>query len=777
MKSKSIEKTLEAFRDFLDALEVGDPNQVRLRNKTSSRCFENVLSSLAARDSALDLIFGHAMQHMSAADPFKAQLFRLCIVRVLSPKTRTPKQRVAGVADDRQIWTNPTSPSVMQREDLPSTHDLSYAVDYNYDGDDGDEDDEEALVVPSTTCTGSAQPASHRSSASGAPASLYEAQLALQIRDERIRELEIQSAQAKQSARRKRQAKRKKTVTDESPDNSEGSDTVASDAHELRPLLEIIKRHARKYSACYRPWPPPDQVWEFPARPNVDPRDPQARYPTTGTSEQKSNALVLAYAAELYDNNPSLLHPHMQNQWLISRYKHTILDQKSKTLANACALRKAIFADLPELNIDLFDDMEGNAQAISTDPILTKWRSLPADIYPPIIFPEGKAGQMKYIFRCSAIANFTRVSILGKGSLQKHGKFRPRSNTSAIQWKVTSVSAGMIAFAAVAVGSTTGVNYEYIFDQYMKLLSLSWESPRMTQTRAWLEERVFKGLKNALPPTAAPANPDVRTYVELDDLDELNDPGSESDPVDADSELAFAPPAATSGPSPVSINAPAPTAPRTPVPYDIPQAVVPPPSRPVQPHPSTAVVPPPSRPAQPHPSTVAVAPPPMPISAPTLAAPPYPTHVAPPSAPPSAPLPPPQAAPRPAPRPVRRNQPPAAASSQPQDDFNNTGLTSATAPTASEWGDVRVTGPPASSASPGALAETLHRVSLAGDDPVDQDPAPVAPAAKRRGGGRGAAAGRGRGAIQMQEAPLDASEPNSFYWIEPTAYSQQYESS
>ncbi|KAH9850406.1 hypothetical protein C2E23DRAFT_887310 [Lenzites betulinus] len=705
-------------------------------------------------------------------------------------------------------------------ERQPTVHDLSYAEGYDeggYDDDedeDEDEEDEEALVIiPSVGSSRSAQPTSHGSNALALPAgsslsevhqkALYEAQLALQLRDERIRQLEIQNAQAKQDARQKRSTKGKGAASRTSQDRSEGSNIDK----ELAPLEDTIKRYGRKYSACCRPWPPPDQVWEFSARPDVNPQDPQERYPSTGTAEQKSDALVSAYAAELYDLLPSLLRPHLSNRWFIREFKHSIRDQKSKALANARVLRKKIFTDLPELTMRLFEDMEGNAQAISTDPILTKWRSVPEDIYPPIIFPKEKGGQMKYIFRCAAIANFTRVTLLGKGALPKNGKFRPRSNTSAKQWDVNTVSPGMIAFAAVAVrylisleadfdhvGATSGVNYEYLFDQYTKLLWVSWESPRIVQTRAWLDEQVFKGLTNAPTPAAAPSNSGVRTYVELNDLDELNDPGSASDTTNADSELvAFAaPPIVT--PSPYSIGAyapadPHPSAPQRPLQSDVapPPQFIPPPPPAVVPTPRSLPLSAPlptalfvlARSPQPIPAPIQEsAPPSVPPSAPPFAPPSVPLS-APPTLPPSAPssvplsesVPPsvplsalpPTTRPRPRPRPVHRDQPLPSPTPQLQDDFDyiRETTTAATAAPASQYG-VEALPPASPSDLSGTLADSLHRVSLAGNnDLIAHNPVEVATRAKPKRGRRGGL-GRGRGAIETQEPQLEEADPAAF---------------
>lgn len=134
----------------------------------------------------------------------------------------------------------------------------------------------------------------------------------------------MEHSAALQLARSTRSGKAKgKKNTNSSEGEAEPRSTARSTSNELRPLLKLIRSHGRQYSVCVRPWPPPRMTWSYPERPAVDPLDRETRYLLHRNVDDLDISLAIdeAMCAELYDIIPSLLHPHMRNEFLIKEVR------------------------------------------------------------------------------------------------------------------------------------------------------------------------------------------------------------------------------------------------------------------------------------------------------------------------------------------------------------------------------------------------------------------------------------------------------------------------
>ncbi|KAI0368255.1 hypothetical protein BV20DRAFT_980895 [Pilatotrama ljubarskyi] len=429
------------------------------------------------------------------------------------------------------------------RIDLPSS-----GIQF-YDDDEEDEEVEELTQV-------AARPrAEDRSDAApgGVPGgndhqnALYSLQLTSQQQQDKIRELQMKLAAAEaKAAKRPKKGKAKTTDTppSEEPITASSASTAAQDEPEIFRLKDVIATAGRKYSFVTRPWPPPPAAWQYTERPPVDPLDATTRYPKDGTTEQKSNALLRAYGAEIYNLLPLSLHPHVNNDFVINEFTQKIYDQKSKIVSKARAARHHIFKDTERLKLAVL----ASASALESDPVVLEYRSMPSNPYPPILFPDGKAGKTKYLFMSTSIAWFIRVTLFGPSSMDYTNddaptakQYQPRYNAAAKSWGIKQLTPGMIAFAAVGVrhllypeedfdsnGSTSHVPYETFFNEYVKILISYWTSPRIVKVREWLTALVFKNIV-ASAASAGALQGTLGEGVDALDLDELNESASSDD--------------------------------------------------------------------------------------------------------------------------------------------------------------------------------------------------------------------------------------------------------
>ncbi|KAI0366149.1 hypothetical protein BV20DRAFT_1055885 [Pilatotrama ljubarskyi] len=419
-----------------------------------------------------------------------------------------------------------------------------------YEEDDEDEDVEELIqVAPRTRAevrsnaaagTAASDPGSDHQNA------LYALQLSSQKQQDRIRELELKLAAA-EAQRTKRSRKSKTPATDTPPSDDPTSVSAtgpAEDQPEILRLTGAIAQAGRKYAFVVRAWPPPRSAWQYTERPLVDPLDASARYPKEGSTADKDEALSRAYAAEIYDMLPAVLHPHLTNDFIICEFTKKINDQKSKIISKARGVRHQIFKDTERLTLSVF----ASVSTMESDPTVLEYRSTADDLYPPIIFPAGKAGKAKYLFMSTSIAWFIRVALFGPSSMDytdddspNAKQHRPQYNVAAILWNIQQLTPGMIAFAAVAVrhllypeedfdtkGSASNVPYERFFNEYVKILISYWTGPRIGKVRDWLTARVFRNIKS-YSTAAGGAGAGIGHSADALDLDELNDPESSDD--------------------------------------------------------------------------------------------------------------------------------------------------------------------------------------------------------------------------------------------------------
>ncbi|KAI0363329.1 hypothetical protein BV20DRAFT_983860 [Pilatotrama ljubarskyi] len=467
-------------------------------------------------------------------------------------------------------------------------HTTAGFLDDEFDNDpnafyDDDEEDDEALENSPAVRTreGAGNDMPRRAGAGGSTTSqteeqkaLFELQLKSQEQEDYIRRLQMELAAA--HAQRKTRTKRTKSATPSglsTPDEglavsrslsvassspASASDPIPASASasssgklegtnpEVLQLLEVVKLAGRKYSFIVRPWPPPPAAFQFVQRPPVNPLDMPSRYPTNGTKEEKEQALLRAYAAEIHDAMPEIVKPHVTNQLVVSEFCKVIYDQKSKIISVARSRRSEIFKDTAGLNTSSFVSVT----AMQQDPKIIEYRgATPTVPYPPILFPPGQAGDASRVFMSPSMAllphagsnslQFIRLALFGQSSLKftdydgpNAPQYKPRYNAAAKQWDVNDLSVGMIAFAAVAVryllyypeedfdteGTSSKVPYESLFNRYTKDLIKYWNTPGMVQTRRWLKARVFKNIASAAGSLATPDGDFDEEGLDLDAL-------------------------------------------------------------------------------------------------------------------------------------------------------------------------------------------------------------------------------------------------------------------
>ncbi|KAI0698617.1 hypothetical protein BC835DRAFT_1413005 [Cytidiella melzeri] len=225
------------------------------------------------------------------------------------------------------------------------------------------------------------------------------------------------------------------------------------------------------------------------ARPIVD---AASRYDSTDTQET-------AHKAEMWDvlaANPDVKPVLGIAEWLPTKFREAVLEEKSKFVHAAMGNISDIFGSL-----GLSSDTLGRAASRKACEVLQALGPKNArDYYCNALYPDDRPGQIAWLFRTNRIVFVIKSGILGRGSI----KGSTNTLTKAHLWGITTVTPGLIAFAAVvliylisgddsfAVANTlkaTSYNYQSLFDRYVKLLITS---PRTTEPLLqWMNREVF----------------------------------------------------------------------------------------------------------------------------------------------------------------------------------------------------------------------------------------------------------------------------------------------
>ncbi|OSC97910.1 hypothetical protein PYCCODRAFT_1525084 [Trametes coccinea BRFM310] len=317
--------------------------------------------------------------------------------------------------------------------------------------------------------------------------------------------------------------------------------------NELKNMTKKLLDTARSYSIQIRPWVPLDIMSHTPS-PSIDPFDPLQRYPNVNDPAAAADALRGAQIAELYGFVPKEVEPHITNAWVqrvtapgndwVEQFHKAVSLRKGHSLNNAKANRAAIFSHITTINANLFS-AEAGLDAIRADTECKYLAGKPSQTWPPILYPEGKVGDKKYIFRNHAIWKAIRPMLYGRTALAKGHK--PRGNTQGLRLQIRSVSFGMIAWGATVVrfflsgdeslkptGETSGITYMADFDAWVRRLILYQDSPSVQALIERMEHFLLRDLPSDVDaPIIDPTQEDDDD--DDDDWDRLDDPESDGD--------------------------------------------------------------------------------------------------------------------------------------------------------------------------------------------------------------------------------------------------------
>ncbi|KAI0683946.1 hypothetical protein BC835DRAFT_1310788 [Cytidiella melzeri] len=201
------------------------------------------------------------------------------------------------------------------------------------------------------------------------------------------------------------------------------------------PLLKLQERKVaecgKKYALIHRPWASKDTCNQLGEEcPLVDLLNVKDRFRDKQTQEK-------AHLAEMWDilaANP-IFHAMVQ-------------DEKSKFVAAASTNIVDIFGSLGISRESLVTGVARKNCAALQD----LGPQGPNDLYCPALFADSHPTDHQWLFRTKRIVVVIQSGILGKGS--PRGPKATNTLSKAYQWGIKEVTPGLIAFAAVVVGTT-----------------------------------------------------------------------------------------------------------------------------------------------------------------------------------------------------------------------------------------------------------------------------------------------------------------------------------
>ncbi|KAI1793748.1 hypothetical protein LXA43DRAFT_1092535 [Ganoderma leucocontextum] len=337
----------------------------------------------------------------------------------------------------------------------------------------------------------------------------------------------------------------------------------------LASLEKEIAQVAREYSVLISLWPPA-AYWAFVTleRPDVDPYDPEQRYPGSGAGavrvrgtrgrDMVAEALQKAVIAELHDFMGKLS-VHLTNKWVQHKFAKSVNLRKSHMMDDLRTKRGQIFSGLPDVDSAVLDS--NDLARIRNDPAIKRWISLRDESgrpkkWPDLFYHPDKAGDIKYLFRAPWLHRAMKLMTQGRTCLTEG--HRPRTNVSAVKWGLGDTSYGFIAAGAVGMlhllsgdssfettPGPSGLNYPRIHAQVVEHLIKTCERRQTILLFDWLQGTVFGSMN---PETTNTSSQAEEEDVEVEDYNRLDE--SDSDEAPSEDDVPETPPSLTSGTRP-----------------------------------------------------------------------------------------------------------------------------------------------------------------------------------------------------------------------------------
>ncbi|KAJ3476398.1 hypothetical protein NLI96_g11185 [Meripilus lineatus] len=337
---------------------------------------------------------------------------------------------------------------------------------------------------------------------------------------------------------------------------------------QLSPTLsKMLNRYTKRFTMYYHPWIDP-KILEYTVAPEVDLENPLT-HESAELSEKVSALRLFQLFQERHDLLPFLGNPLMAPKILhiSNSHRHTVIHyaiQKGFEIFEAGGypalaefLKKPIESRLndPELR-----RLRGGLQDDG------KYRAVCDLLYPP-----GKETVPEYLFWADFIPPMCRVLLFGTAALSANFKHSGRS--LGVQFGVTEVTPGLIAFAACAArhlisgdptfestGSRSGIKHSEDFKVMKGMLEMQWTNARVVRLAEKINKAVYKGVPGArlsstaaLPLGAASDTQALEAWGNMDE-DFVSDeedftrppvsptPGPEDDWLDEDPQVPHLPP-------------------------------------------------------------------------------------------------------------------------------------------------------------------------------------------------------------------------------------------
>ncbi|THH17153.1 hypothetical protein EUX98_g9180, partial [Antrodiella citrinella] len=266
----------------------------------------------------------------------------------------------------------------------------------------------------------------------------------------------VEDLQRENAVLRANQPKRK-------PRNADVEPEVA--AHEAE-----IAMLGRAWLVCHEPFIQLASAGLTQPRPATASSNPD-RYKSALATEQ-------GFIAELYEHIPARLHAHMPRNRFIQLFCQGGKDLLSSLLHTLRGKGTLLFESIPNVKSAWFEHKYDRSTVDEFQKLLLVDRNYVR--YCPLLYPDFKKDQ-RWIFDNIILKRILKLIMFGPSSLSRSKVAKPKTN--AILWGVSSITPGMIAFAAIVarfiispdpafahVGDVTKASYLDDFNQYKALL-------------------------------------------------------------------------------------------------------------------------------------------------------------------------------------------------------------------------------------------------------------------------------------------------------------------
>ncbi|KAG1886829.1 uncharacterized protein F5891DRAFT_923654, partial [Suillus fuscotomentosus] len=263
---------------------------------------------------------------------------------------------------------------------------------------------------------------------------------------------------------------------------------------------QTISLYARKYGMTVEMFPDNELLTKKPPD-SPTPFNSHDRYRTASTQES-------AFLDELYTHFPECVHRAMQSVYFKDLVNKCISDARSNEIKKLCGVAGDIF-DLPPKYFA--NPSYDRASVVKIQKMLgVSGKTQAYKIFPPLLFPGLQEDTtLKTVFGNWALfAKILRASLHGVTSL--HQEPCGGSKTNARKWSFQQVTPGSIAWAAIiaifllspdtefpglGVGKSSTINYKDLFFQYKKMLIMKWDTRRIKNIVASIDNHVFGAAK------------------------------------------------------------------------------------------------------------------------------------------------------------------------------------------------------------------------------------------------------------------------------------------